>query len=171
MERQHLTDEEIQVFLDSKRSDQEMERNQHLKNCEICQRNLKIYQNLYVGLEKDPGFKLPRNFAKSVVSKLTEKQSAPFLSPSVEITLIITGILLALGTTFYFVDVKSLTGLIGRIALPKIAINTSFLQPIKNLLSDLNGSLILVPFAALALIAVALFDRIIHKVKDHKLSL
>ena len=171
MGRKHLTDKEIQTFLDSKRSDQEMERNHHLKNCEICQRNLKYYQNLYVGLEKEPGFKLPGNFAKIVVSKLPNKQAVPFLSPSVEIALIITGIILALGTTFYFIDLKPLSGIIGRIALPKMAVNTSFLQPIKNLLADLNGSLILVPFAALALIAVALFDRIIHKVKHHKLSL
>ena len=61
MERKHLTDEEIQAFLDRKRSDQEMERNHHLKNCEICQRNLKYYQK-----KNDMEFIIPLLYVKIV---------------------------------------------------------------------------------------------------------
>lgn len=161
----------MQDFIDGILSAQEIDRRNHLEKCQICQNTLKQYKNIYVGLEKDPGYKLPHNFAKAVTSKLTKAQKAPFLSPTVEIGLIITGIILAMGTTFYFVDLKPFTETISRIAFQKLTLNTSFLQPIKNLLSGLNGSLILLPFAALALLAVAFLDRIIHKLKHHKLSL
>lgn len=171
MEHKHLTDEEIQDLLDKHDSKQDIERKHHLKNCQICQESLKQYRTLYVELERAPGFTLPKNFEKSVVSKVIHKQAAPFLSSTMEITLIITGILMALGTTFYLVRVKAFTETIGRIVLPKLAIDTSFIQPIKDLLSGLNGNLVLIPFAVLTLVVVAVLDRIIQKLKHHKLSL
>jgi len=169
MKGRHLTEEEIQDFLDGNFSDEKTNLKHHLETCRICQNTLKQYQSLYAGLEIDPGYTLSKAFAKSIVSKLSLEHASPFSSPSAEIAFIIAGIFLALGATLFFVDLRPLAETVSRIALPKAALSTSILQPIRNLLAGLNGSLYLLPFAGLALLSVAALDRFIHKLKHHKL--
>jgi hypothetical protein len=167
----HLTDEEIQDILDGNRSQVEPSRKHHLETCDTCQQTLKQYRALYAHLESDTGFKLPKHFAKSVVAKLTSESSSPFSFPASEVIIIVAGIAIALGAAFLFVDLKPFFNFIARISLPRLGFNASFMAPIKNMLSDLNGSLILLPFAGLALLSVALFDRFIHKIKHQKMPL
>lgn len=168
MRTEHLTDDEIQEVLDKNRALLSSDTQTHLESCGSCRNTLKQYQNLYEALDADPGFKLPRDFARSVAAKLKPEPSSPFSFPMTEIIIIVTGVLLALGASFYFVDMKPILSAFGRITLPRIGLDNPYFAPIKNLLSGLNGSLLLLPFAGLALIAVAVFDRIIHKVKMSK---
>lgn len=168
MSTEHLTDDEIQEILDDNKPLQSSDIHTHLEGCDLCQDTLKHYQNLYSALETDPGFKLPRDFARSVAAKLNLEPSSPFSFPMTEIIIIVAGVLLALAAAVYFVDMKPILNAFSKITLPRIGLDNAYLTPIKNLLSGLNGSLILLPFAGLALIAVAVFDRIIHKVKMSK---
>ncbi len=169
MARQHLTDEDIQNILDRNSSQQKGDLEHHLETCKICQDHLRQYQSLYVELEKEPGFKLPRSFAKSIISKLTTQKTAPLVSP--ETVFVVLGILLGLGTTFYLVDMKPVVEIVRRIALPKIIIETAFFGPMKNLLSNLDTNLSLLLSAGLVMFTVATIDRIILKLKHHKISL
>lgn len=171
MARRHLTEEEIQDYLDGNLSELTADLRLHLETCETCQGMLKQYRHLYTGLEEDPGFQLPKIFVKKLVSKLSTDQAKPFLSPSAEIILIVVGVLLALGTTIFLVDLKPIAETMSRIALPKIKLSSTILQPMKNMMSGLNSSLGLLPFAALALILVAVFDRFIHKFRHNKMFL
>jgi hypothetical protein len=168
MRTEHLSDDEIQEVLDKNKPHKSSDIQIHLENCDLCREALKQYQNLYAALENDPDFKLPRNFARSVAAKLNLEPSSPFSFPMTEIIIIVAGVLLALAAAVYFVDMKPIVNAFSKITLPRIGLDNAYLAPIKNLLSGLNGSLILLPFAGLALIAVAVFDRIIHKVKMSK---
>ncbi|MFH1942918.1 MAG: hypothetical protein ABIL68_12525 [bacterium] len=170
MERKHLTDDEIQNLLDGILPDEASTQRSHLERCEFCQDHLKFYRNLYMGLKAEPGFKLPKNFAETILSKLSPQQATPFAFPVTEIIFIGAGVLLALGATFYFADLKPLAEALGRITLPKLGFNIAVLRPLKQLFSGLNGSFTLLPFAGLSLLSVAILDRIIHKLKQHKLS-
>ena len=168
MRTEHLTDDEIQEILDKKKPHQNSDIQTHLEGCDVCRDALKQYQNLYTALDTDPEFKLPRDFARSVAAKLNLEPSSPFSFPMTEITIIVAGVLLALAAAVYFVDMKPILSAFSKITLPRIGLDNAYLAPIKNLLSGLSESLILLPFAGLALIAVAVFDRIIHKVKMSK---
>ncbi len=171
MVHRHLTDEEIQNILDRNDSPESAILKNHLKECKICQNKLEEYQTLYSGLKKDPGFELPRNFKKSVISKLATEETGHSLFSSKEITLIAIGIFLALGATLYLVDLKSIAEVISRITLPKMEIKNILLSPIKDLIYSLNIKLALLAFAGLALFATAVVDQLILRLKHQKVSL
>lgn len=168
MARQHLTDEDIQNILDGN-SPQQGDLEHHLETCKICQNHLRQYQSLYVGLKEEPEFKLPRSFAKSIISKLTTQKTALFASP--EIIFVVLGVLLGLGTTLYLVDMKPVVEIVRRITFSRTAFETAVFDPMKNLLSNLNTNLSLLLSAGLVMFTVAAIDRIILKLKHHKISL
>lgn len=171
MEHKHLTDDEIQDFLDGNILHGETDLRHHLDTCEICTAALEQYKMLTVGLQKDPEFHLPRNFARSILSKLSPEHSIPSFFMSTDIILIVIGSVLALGAIFYFVDLKPVVEIIARITLPKTAFKTTFLTPVKNLLATLNGNVGLLLFAGVVLLFVAIVDQIIVKLRHQKLSL
>ena len=168
---QHLSDDKIQDFLDGNFGPQEEALREHLDDCAICQSNLRAYGRLVAELQKDPGFELSKGFVKSVVSKLAVEKAVPFSFPLAEVVFIGLGLLLALGATFYFVDLGTLTRSLGRVTLPVLSLDPVFLQHVKNVLADFNGSLGYLPFAGLALLLVALLDRIVLRSRHHRLSL
>lgn len=171
MEHKHLTDDEIQDLLDGNIPHGETALRHHLDTCEVCTAALEQYKTLTVGLQKEPSFHLSRNFARSIVSKLSPEHPNPSFFMSTDIILIAIGLVLALGAIFYFVDLKPVVEIIARITLPKSALKTTFLTPIKNLLATLNGNVGLLLFAGVALLFVAVVDQIIVKLRHQKLSL
>jgi len=165
MARPHLTDSEIQELLDGNISQQAALSNRHLEQCKMCRDSLKNYQILTSALGKDPGFQLPKNFGHSVVSRLPEKQSTISFSPLFEKILIPASLILALMTTIYFVDLKTIARALAPLSFFKIDFQTALFVPIKNLLSSFNGSFHFLPFAMAALLTVATIDRLIQKRK------
>ena len=169
MARAHLTDEDIQNGLDGNLLQRDPQTAQHLETCKTCHSRLQQYRQLYHELKKEPNFALSDCFVKSVLSKLPTEKVSPH--PSTEIVLFILGALFALGTTVYFVDMKPVVEILGRITLPKTGIRTTLLIPIKNLLSHLNGNLPLLFFAGLVLLTVGILDRILSKWRQLKFPL
>ncbi|MGB2982199.1 MAG: zf-HC2 domain-containing protein, partial [Candidatus Zixiibacteriota bacterium] len=71
MSLKHLTDEEIQNYLDGNLSrDIALLTERHLETCPLCREAVKQYQGVYAGLDKEEGFELSKGFAKSVVKML-----------------------------------------------------------------------------------------------------
>jgi hypothetical protein len=171
MNENHLTEEEIQEYLDGNPSTSAVDIQNHLESCERCSHAMAQYRALYGQLTAEPGYKLSKNFAQSIISKLDAAESSPFSFPLTEIIIIVVGVIIALAAAVYFVDMKPLLQSFAKISFPRLGLNTSLFTPVKNLLNDLNGSLILIPFAGLALLSVALIDRFVHKLKNQKLSI
>jgi len=171
MEHKHLTDDEIQDFLDGNIPRGETDLRHHLERCEICTAALEQYKTVYVGLHKEPEFRLPKNFARSIVSKISPEHPIPSFFMSADIIPIVIGLVFALGAIFYFVDLKPVVEIIARISLPESAFKATFLTPVKNLLATLNGNVGLLLFAGVALLFVAIVDHIIGKLRHQKLSL
>ncbi len=171
MAHRHLTDEEIQNILDKNYLPENSVLKEHLKGCKICQNKVQEYQTLYSELKKDPGFKLPRNFKRLVISRLTTGEINPPLFSPKEIVLIAIGTFLAMGVTLYLVDLKSIAEIINRITLPRTEIKNMLLSPIRNFIYSLNLKLTLLAFAGLTLSVTAVIDQLILKLKHQKLSL
>jgi hypothetical protein len=160
MSLKHLTDEEIQEYLDGSLSpENELLFETHLKICPHCQESLKQYQSLYAGLANDEGFDLPKSFAKSVISRLPEEAKVKFRFNYANVILTILGIIIAVGITFYYVDLKPLGRVISNIFVPQYEFGSGLIVSIKSSLVNLNGSLSLLAFAGLTLLIIAALDR------------
>ena len=160
----HLTDEEIQEYLDGNLSHQKrIFLEAHLKTCELCQATLKQYQSLYVGLKQDQAFDLPKTFAKSVVAKLpmAEKTKSGFNYSD-----ILLGILATLITAFvsiYYLDLGSLGKRLTHIPLPQYELVARLFDAAKSLVAALEGNLSLLVVAILVLLVTGALDRILFQ--------
>jgi anti-sigma factor RsiW len=171
MQLKHLSDEEIQDYLDgnlSKAAALKME--EHLEACPRCREALKQYQNVCVGLEDDRGFELPRGFAKAVVRRLPAEGETESRFNYLNVFLAILGIIVAAGGTLYFVDLRPLGRAFSHV-LPGPELGSGLLALIENLLIGLNGNVGFLIFALLTLILVAVLDRLVFQPKYKRVSL
>jgi hypothetical protein len=72
----HLTEEQIQSYLDKKDSMNSIGIEKHLENCVPCQKNLEEYRNLYSALNTDLFSGLPKDFSAKVVAAVSEPQES-----------------------------------------------------------------------------------------------
>jgi hypothetical protein len=70
MELNHLSDEQIQEYLDNSNPAGRAEIENHLQQCRSCSHRLQIYQNIYRQLRRDMIPDLSANFAGSVLAKI-----------------------------------------------------------------------------------------------------
>jgi len=132
----HLTDEEIQDYLDGNLSHQSrIFLEAHLKTCEFCQVALKQYQSLYVELKQDQVFDLPKTFAKSVVAKLPMIEKAKSGFNYSDILLGILAILITAFTSIYYLDLGSLGKRLTHIPLPQFEFATTLVEAAKGLVA------------------------------------
>jgi len=170
MELRHLTDEEIQNYLDGNLSPENKFAQRHLKRCKLCQKTLKEYKSLYLELKDEKGFRLSRGFASSVISKLPKEPVARSQSKYAEILLVIVGIVAAGFTTLHFVDVKPLVRMITQILLPQFEFISASFGSIANLLEGLNINSSLLVFSGLTLLIIRVLDYIILHLRRTPIS-
>lgn len=78
MELKHLSDNELQQYLD-KSDSLAPELEEHLKNCPQCQGELHLYQKLAENISADERSVLPETFSDQVMAKV--KKLAPVATP------------------------------------------------------------------------------------------
>ncbi|MCK4224599.1 MAG: zf-HC2 domain-containing protein, partial [candidate division Zixibacteria bacterium] len=160
----HLTDEEIQEYLDGNLSHQKrIFLEAHLKTCELCQAALKQYQSLYVGLKQDQVFDLPKSFAKSIVAKLPMAEKAKSGFNYSDILLGILATIITALTASYYLDLGSLGRRLTHILLPHYEIGLRLLDAAKSLVTALQGNLSLLVVGILVLLVTGALDRILFQ--------
>lgn len=157
----HLSDEQIQDFLDGNLQASEKSLKKHLQSCSVCRKTWSYYQNLYSGLKKEPEFKLPSNFAHTVISRLPQMEKAQARFQFSDIFISITGIAALLGALIYFIDIKIFADLIAKIS--------SLVSTAKNL-TALNGGLMILGLAGLTLLFTATLDWLLVEPRSKKLA-
>jgi hypothetical protein len=171
MSLRHLTDEELQEYLDGNLSpENELSFKTHLEFCPLCQGSLKQYQSLYVGLANDKGFDLSKNFAESVVLRLPEEAKAKSRFNYSNIFWTILGIIITAGIIFYYIDLKPLGKAISNTFIPQYEFGSVLVASIKSFLSGLNGNIGLLIFAGLTLLIIAALDRALVQPKYKRIS-
>jgi len=77
MAPEHVTDEEIQGFLDGSASRPEAIRT-HSGSCPVCAKKINEYRRLFASLADDRGFDLPPGFAAATAARIARaKRAAP----------------------------------------------------------------------------------------------
>lgn len=76
MQNRHLTENEIQEYLDGNLSRRRTDALNHAQTCDFCRNRINEYQQLYQGLAGETEFQLPVTFSDTVLAKL-ENESVP----------------------------------------------------------------------------------------------
>ncbi len=169
MQLQHLTDEEIQDYLDGNLSgDVASLILQHLEVCHRCREAVKQYQSVYIQLEDDKGFQLSKGFARSVVNKLPAEGEAKSYSGIINILLVVLGIVVSLGVTLQYVDLKPLGKALSDF-LPGPELGAGLLDLVEGLLVGLNGNVEFLMVALLIFLLVVGLDRLVFQPKYRRL--
>ncbi len=159
MSLKHLTDDEMQEYLDGNLSlENVLSVERHLESCSFCKESLKQYKSLYVGLANDEGFDLPKSFAKSVISRLQAEPEAKSHFNYANIFLTVLGIIIAVGITFYYLDLKPLGQTISNILSAQYEFGLAVAESLKVFLSGLNTNRGLLIFGVLALLVIVTLD-------------
>ncbi len=104
----HLTDDEIQEYLDNKMSTSTSALAAHVQNCDACREQIKRYESLYTGLREEARFILPAGFVHMVIARIKHESEEAFSMRMLPLLIAFAGLLLGLGATFYFVGFEKL---------------------------------------------------------------
>ena len=157
----HLTDEEIQNYLDRNLSREiALLTERHLETCPLCREAVKQYQGVYAGLDEEEGFELSKGFAKSVVKMLPPQGETKSPFDLLNFFLMILGVIVAAGVTIRYVDLRPLGRAFSHV-LPGPELGSGVVAFVEDLLIGLNGNLGLLILGVLTLLIIGGLDRLL----------
>jgi len=165
MALEHLTDEQLQDYLDQNPVADLAGLEAHLEQCPNCRRQLEQYRAMSRALAEDTDFDLPSDFAANVIGTLQEVGAERILHKLAQIILWAAGALTGIAILIRFTDFEqafvsfSPLGTQSKNALT--AIVTSFKTVFAG--SDLNLGIISVIISVL--LAIYLIDRLIIRAR------
>ena len=147
----HLSDEQLQAFLENKNLIGSDEIQEHLKSCEICKINLNAYQKIYDVLKSEPIPELSPDFVQMTIGKLKNtKEKKWILLENITISIMFV---ISLAISVYFLDYLN-------VIIFFKEIDFSLLTGIgKRVINVLSPNIIYIIAALLITISIELIDR------------
>lgn len=168
MGNRHLTENDIQEYLDTQSPELIDRVKQHTASCDKCGSMLQEYVSLYSGLGDDAGFDLSADFAKNVikVADLTERGSvwSRFSSQ----ILAATGLVCA---AIAFVILSDVSLILKLLSNTGVLLEHALSKPFEGKLGAASGTLWLILPGISAMLAMWIFDRHILHAKKRPSSL
>ncbi|NIP42954.1 MAG: hypothetical protein GWO41_17700 [candidate division Zixibacteria bacterium] len=165
MKIKHLTDEQIQDYLDGNLAENAGTIEEHIESCNNCRAELARYRSLSTALSEDVGFELSPDFASEVVASIEEKGAERFFFRLSHIILWATGILAGIALLIRFTDIeKAFSGfaIFGETGESFInVIVTSF----RNVIESSGLDLRFVGMIIVVLLGIYLIDRLITRAR------
>jgi predicted anti-sigma-YlaC factor YlaD len=157
MVMRHLSDQQIQNYLDREPSQKRAEIERHLSACPACRNQLAAYKRLYRELGDETGFMLSANFADAVIARVERGSEKKF--HLLETVLLILAVIVSLGAALYFTD-------LGNMFLNLFRSGSAGVGHVFENLPILKGSNVhILVFAALILTAIGLLDKMIFQIR------
>jgi predicted anti-sigma-YlaC factor YlaD len=171
MSLKHLTDEEIQEYLDGNLSPENaLSFKTHLEICPLCRESLNQYHNLYADLSTDKGFELSKDFAKSVTSKLPAMANVPSRPNYVNTFVTVLSSIIGMALIFYYVGLKPLSEAISHTLSSQFEFGSILMASMKNLLVSLNGNISFWVLAGLTFLVIVALDHVLFHPKFGRIS-
>lgn len=104
----HLTDDEIQDYLDHNPQANDSEIKIHLSECPVCSESLMLYQNIYTELSEEHEINLSPGFAAKVVGSLHKNSLNSQKFNFFNILIITASVLLMFILTAQYVDLSAI---------------------------------------------------------------
>lgn len=163
----HLTDEQIQDYLDGNLPhDQASVLRGHIRSCQKCQSELTQYQGLYVELKEEVAFNLWPGFSSAVMKAVQAGAKKAWLARLWNLLLPVIGIAVGIGVMIYYVDFKPILKVFADSLNPGRYFDSAVLSELNQVLAKLNVNLNIIVFAGLSLLAVILIDQLLSRHKD-----
>jgi hypothetical protein len=149
----HLTEEEIQTYLDGPSGEHDTGIVRHLRTCKQCREVLETYKALYDGLSADPAYAIPHDLAGSVLSALGLGKTERRLRVPGDVVLIACAIATMLVGLVAFADLRPLLDSLSAAFRPVVAYLGVHLESSHARLSENGGTptILLTGFLILAL--------------------
>jgi len=168
MSSKHLTDEEIQDYLDRNPPSYNRLLEEHLQTCQLCQNTLEEYKRLYEELKVEEGFELSPNFSEAVLSKLQKGTVSTSGLCFTEILMLGVMAILAFLTVTYFVNWASFGQVISRIFISEAKQVLAIWEYSGRFLRELNLNPDLLFLSGVILFIITLLDHLIIN-RSHRL--
>jgi hypothetical protein len=168
MDNGHLTDEQIQEILDAQAFAHAAFPPWHVKTCRSCAERYRGFQRLYEGLNLDPGFALPADFADSVLDRIPAPRPAFFKSPLFPVALACGAGALTLSVLLILVDMKPLAAGSLRIFNSLLLAFRPLAAPLRELSAWLGGGAKLFLYGGLGLLGASMFDHFLRRQLLHR---
>lgn len=159
----HLTDSQIQEYLDHSGHVSRKQLLEHVDQCQACSQKLKQYQSLYAGLSLEPATQLPADFASLTAKAAMLQKTKSRLNLSNDVLLIGGLGLVTLGASAFFIDWHAVKGVLENAAQGLQILTNPKNHLLADLIDNMGSSLSLIPVAALALGFIALLDHRLQK--------
>jgi len=170
MELKHLSEEEIQDYLDSSPSSVDQTAEEHLKTCELCKGVVEEYRRVYAELKADKGFELSPDFSASVISRLPKEEVSRSGISYAMILMAGISVLVLFSTAIYLLNWKGLTQVISGIFSPYSGTISVYGELIGRFFANLNINVGLLALSALVLLVISLLDYILFSGRDKLIS-
>ena len=155
----HLSDEEIQEYLDGLSRDKLEKVTQHLKTCSACRHQVAAYKRVYSALEEEPAFSFPANFIDNVVNNVTNREDKKY--QKWETILLIFSIIQVIGFAIYFIDFRTIFTNIFSDS------STMFESALAKITELGNGFLPILIIAAIIISFYGILDKLIGQLKHN----
>lgn len=166
MNETHLTDEQLQAYLDGT-IDDAAEVELHLEACPRCRRELEIYEQLYVTISEEDVPELSPDFIDRVMARLPESENIADGEPLTggfrvrdSLVFIVAAIAMIAGA-IYFINPATLFRSVDDVAAAPSLADNQFLSPFFKDLSGLHLDMSIIIFAVLTFAGIILIDRIL----------
>ncbi|MDZ7341666.1 MAG: hypothetical protein ONB27_09960 [candidate division KSB1 bacterium] len=162
----HLSDDQIQDFLDQNLSQEDrLLVNEHLRNCQQCQNELSRYQRLYMALNQETVIELSPAWSAAVMKRIRAEVRKIVLRRFLNLLLPIGGIIAGIAVMLYYVEFGPIVAVFLRSLNPARYFDNKILLEIDQSLAKFNINFSLIAVAGLSLLVVLLLDQIISKHK------
>ncbi|HDL19461.1 MAG TPA: hypothetical protein ENH29_10435 [Bacteroidetes bacterium] len=153
----HLTDDEIQEYLDSPEAVNVQTVQTHLHNCQQCRQQLTLYRQVFSVLIEEPETVVPYNFAGQITERLMALQNKKY--HKWELLLLLFSIIQGIALTIYFVD-------FGKIIFYLSRLQTNFFTVFHKANA---GFLPILFFAVIIVIFYGFLEKILNRLKGSHL--
>ncbi len=162
----HVTDEEIQAYLDEGSDVGYAAFETHVQVCESCRSRLAHYKVLYQGLRDDRGYDLNPGFSDAVMARVAVGHIESSRWSRINSIAVILGSLVLLGLLVYFLDLRSLGAALAQPFAPLAQTGVRLMDKFGPLLSSGQVNVGVYIFCGLILAVVSFLDYILFHVKD-----
>jgi hypothetical protein len=167
MGMKHLTDEQIQDYLDGNPVVNTKEIEDHLEKCEACRTELARYRDLSTALSEDVGFELAPNFAADVVASLEEEGAEKFFYKVAKVILWAAGIFTALAVLIRFTNIENSFSGFSEAGKQGESAFKEFYLTIKQAIESSGIDIRLILMIALVILGIFLIDRLIMRTRKN----
>jgi hypothetical protein len=164
---EHLTDEQIQDYVDGNLTDNSAEIKQHMESCQTCQNELAKYKVITSMLSEDIGFELSPNFISNVVSSVEEEGAEKFLYKISHVIMWAAGILAGIAVLIRFTDIEKAFSGFAQIGEQGKGITATIASAFSDLFASTDMNFNLIGMAALVLVGIFLVDRLIARARKN----